>query len=134
MPRVAPETIPFLRCEDFVLTPPEEQIKYETNRALGRIGILFQQYASALNNISLGDNIGLAVTIDFATVYDPSLGATGMAGTELSASHTLNHVPKAIIGQKLDRPGVIYVSQTPSTNQIYIKSDTDCLSGQIYIT
>lgn len=134
MPRVAPETIPFVRCEDFTLSPEEEQIKYEVNRALGRIGILFQQYASALNNISLGDNIGNAISADFNTVYDPTLGATGMAGTELSATHTLNRVPKAIIGMKLDRPGAIYLSQDPSTSYIYLKSDTDCLSATLYIS
>jgi len=120
--RVAAESVPLVKADDFTLSPAEEQIKYETNRALNRIGILLQQYAAALNNLSLADNIGTDVDVEF-----------GQAGVELSAAHTLNRAPKAIIGIKLDRPGAIYMSQTPDAAYLYLKSDTDSLSGEIYV-
>lgn len=122
MPRVAPEPLPMVKLEDFQPSSIEEQIKYETNRALSRISILLQQYAAAMNNISLGDNIGEKITVEFA-----------QAGTELTVNHNLNRLPKAIIGIQVDMPGVIYISQAASTSQLFLKSDTDSLSGSIYI-
>lgn len=57
----------------------------------------------------------------------------GAAGTEASASHTLNRTPVGVIPVWKDRAGDVYISSAATSADIYLKSDTDTLSAKLII-
>jgi hypothetical protein len=67
------------------------------------------------------------VRCDFATV------TFGVAGTELTASHNLRKIPIGVWMISKDSPGVIFNSTAPTSASVFLKSDTDSLSGVIVI-
>jgi len=107
---------------------PTQDLTDKVNGMIHRLNEVLRTLSTAVNTIEFGDGstaenvLGNWIGVEFST-----------AGVELTGTHTLNKAPQAIIGTRLDRPGSIYFSKAPSTTEIYLKSDTDSLSGRIMI-
>jgi len=98
------------------------------NSALFRLNEILRLLGIAINTVEFGS---ISST---ENVYCDMISVEfGVAGTELSAVHALVKVPTAIIGNKLDQPGMVYFSSTPTTGAVYLKSDTDNLSGTLVL-
>jgi hypothetical protein len=108
----------------------------ETEEDLRRgVNSSFQKANEILRLMSIGIN-----TVEFGNgtttenVYCEYLAVQfSTAGTELTGTHTLGRTPTTIVGRKLNMAGDIYFSKAATTTAIYLKSDTDSLSGTLII-
>jgi hypothetical protein len=114
---------------DLVSEEPEIQaLINRLNIALTRLNEILRMLAVAINTVEfLSGTEAENVYCDYVTV------SFGTAGTELSASHSLLKIPSAIVGTKLDRMGDMWFSKAATSTDMYLKSDTDDLSGSIII-
>ena len=129
MAKVIVDYVPMVRANE-----DTEVMVGDINLSFRRSNEIFRLFSNGINNIEFGDGLSASnVSCNFIAV------SFGQAGVELTASHKLNRVPVAIVGTRLDKPGAIYFSKnasgySTSGSEIYLKSDTDSLSGTIIIT
>jgi len=125
MAKVIVDYIPPIKDEVEEVADVKESINISFNKANEILRLL----SIGINTIEFGDgttpeNVYCSYeNVEFET-----------AGTELDVEHGLGKVPTSIIGKKLDKPGEIYFSQAATSTNLYLKSDTDSLSGTIVIT
>jgi hypothetical protein len=115
----------------FIIDDPKIQsVISEINILLLRLNEIIRQLSTSVNTIEFVNSSGVVENV-LCSKVDVSFGT---AGTELTASHGLQKVPIAIIGTKFAGLGgnIGFSSAATSTN-IYLKSDTDNLSGSIII-
>lgn len=67
------------------------------------------------------------IMCDFATI------TFSTAGTEATATHTLGRTPVGVWLIKANMPGSIYNSSAATSANVYLKCDTDNLSGVVVI-
>lgn len=100
------------------------------NVTFSRLNEILRSLGTAVNTIEFGDGVtadnvlGSWIPVEFSAT----------PGEELTAAHTLQKIPHAIIGTKLDRSGHIYFSSVATSSNLYLKSDTASLSGTILVT
>jgi hypothetical protein len=98
------------------------------NVIISRLNEILRFLTTAVNTVEFGDGTsGENVFCNWVAVQ------FGTAGVELTATHSLAKEPRAIIGSRLNLPGAIYFSTTPTSASLYLKSDTDSLSGTIVV-
>lgn len=121
MARVIVDYVPLIKDN-------ETDIKKGINTSLQKVNEILRLMSTGINTIEFGDGTTEEnIYCDYVSVE------FGQAGVELTGTHSLNRVPTAIVGIKLDRPGAIYFSKAATTSSIYLKSDTDSLSGVIIV-
>jgi hypothetical protein len=121
MARVIVDYVPLIK-------DTEDDIKKGINTSLQKINEIFRLLSTGINMVEFGDG---STTENMYTDYVPV--EFGVAGTELSGTHALGKIPTAIVGTKLDRAGTVYFSKAATSSSIYLKSDTDSLSGVIIV-
>jgi len=108
-----------IRVED---DPQIQKLISELNIIILRLNEILRALAVGVNTIEFNDNImSDEISVEFST-----------AGTELTAAHSLTRAPSGIAAVRFAGQGGSVGFSSPSTStNVYLKSDTDSLSGKI---